>query len=565
MKKWVVAAKRADFDKIAAKYHISPMLARIIRNRDVIQDDDIRMFLNGTLQDLHSPSLMLDMESAAGIIAEEISKGIRIRIIGDYDVDGICATYILLTGLSALSADCTYQLPDRVKDGYGINRAIIDRAHADGVGLIVTCDNGIAAVSEIEYAKELGMKVVVTDHHEPPEITPPGDAVVDPKQKDCTYPYREICGAVVAYKLIQLLCQQAGHELPEDLIQFAAFATICDVMPLLNENRIIVKYGIMAMRNTNNIGLKALMDVSGCDRLKLSPFHLGFVLGPCVNATGRLDSAARALRLFTTEDAKEAAVIAQELRDLNENRKAMTLRFAETAIRIVETGNENNPPMKDSRVLVVYLPDCHESIAGIVAGRVRERFYRPTIILTKGEELVKGSGRSIEGYSMFEALTSAKDHLTKFGGHKMAAGLSMEESEIDGLRQRLNAEADLSEDDLTEKVTIDIALPLRVCSEEFTEELELLSPYGVGNSKPLFAQKDLVIREIRILGKSRNAVKLIFEGESVNGMYFTDGNAFEEEYKTGDVISMVYTPEINEYMGRRNVQAMIKEICKQTP
>lgn len=564
MKKWVVIAKRADFDAIGKKYHISPMLARIIRNRDVISDKDINRFINGTLDDLNDPYLLDDIEMGVDITDAILLGGGKVRIIGDYDVDGVCATYILYKTLSMFSDSVSYQLPDRVRDGYGLNREIIDKAHEDGIALIVTCDNGIAAVDEIKYAKELGICVVVTDHHEPPKELPPADAIIDPKRADSNYPYKDICGAVVAYKFCRILCEKKQITMPEEFIQFAAFATECDVMPILDENRIIVKYGLESMKKTENIGLRALIDATGCHRGSLSSYHLGFILGPCVNATGRLDLATRALELFLTDDERRAAQIANELKELNESRKDMTAVYSKKAIDIVVDGDDNNPVMMNNPVLVIYLPDCHESIAGIVAGKVREHYYKPSIILTMGENCVKGSGRSIEDYNMFEALNSVGDVFIKFGGHKMAAGMSLDAERINELRDRLNSEANLSEDSLTEKIKIDIPMPIRYATEEFVNELAILCPHGVGNPKPIFAQKNLVIKDIRVQGKSSNVVKLTFEGENITGIYFTDGEEFIKEYSEGMSVSIVYSPEINEYMGRRSVQASIKEIRPDT-
>lgn len=564
MKKWVVTAKKADFDAIGRQFNISPVLARIIRNRDIVSNEDIAKFINGTMDDLNDPYGLKDIELGVELTISMIRSGGKIRIIGDYDVDGVCATYILYRTISIFTEQISYQLPDRIHDGYGLNRSIIEKANADEVALIITCDNGIAAVDEIAYAKELGMCVVVTDHHEPPKVLPAADALIDPKQPGCTYPYKDICGAVVAYKFCSILCEKIGVELPGDLLQFAAFATECDVMPLLDENRIIVKYGIEAMKNTDNIGLRALIDATGINRASLSPYHLGFILGPCVNATGRLDLAARALELFLTEDVRRAAIIASELKNLNESRKEMTLSCTKEAIDIVVNGDDNNPVMTDDQVLVIYLPNCHESIAGIVAGKVRECYYKPSIILTKGEDNAKGSGRSIENYNMFEALSSVSDIFIKFGGHKMAAGMSLEIDRIGELRERLNSEANLSEDDLTEKIRIDIPMPMRYATEELVSELNILSPHGVGNPKPLFAQKRLVIRDIRVQGKQANVVKLSFEDESIQGIYYTDGNEFVNQYETGMSVSIVYSPEINEYMGRRTIQASIKEIRPDT-
>lgn len=562
MKRWVVAAKKADFDNIAKKYSISPMLARIIRNRDIVEDEEIRRFLYGTPEDFNNPHLLKDMDKAVSVLKGYVADKKHIRIIGDYDADGVCATYILLKALKLLDANVDYVLPDRVKDGYGMNLTMIEQAANDGVELIITCDNGIAAVKETEAAKEKGIAVIITDHHEPQEVLPKVDALVDPKQVDDDYPYKEICGAFVAYKFIQVFYDSVGRELPEELLEFAAFATVCDVMPLLNENRILVKYGLQAMAETKNLGLSTLIDITGIDRSRLSPYHVGFILGPCINATGRLDSADRGLRLFMTDDNREAALIAGELRGLNESRKEMTEFYTNKAINLVDKGDEYNPPMSDMSVLVVYLPDCHESIAGLVAGKLKERFYKPSIVLTRGEEGVKGSGRSIEAYSMFDSLSQCKDLFTKFGGHKMAAGMSLSEDKINPLREFLNENSLLTKEDLTEKITIDIPMPVKYSTEEFVEELDKLNPYGVGNPKPLFAQKSLIISSIRVMGKSRNVVKLNFVDEKTEGVYFTDGNVFEQEYHIGEKVSIIYCPEINEYCGRRNVQLSIKEIEK---
>ncbi|MBR6452321.1 MAG: single-stranded-DNA-specific exonuclease RecJ [Lachnospiraceae bacterium] len=566
MKRWVVAAKKADFNGIAKRFSITPMLARILRNRDVITDEEIAAFLNGSIEDLHDPMLLYGMDMAVSLIDATIQGGGKIRVVGDYDVDGISATYILVRTLQACGADVSWQLPERLKDGYGLNRNIIGKANDDRISLLLTCDNGIAAVEEIAYAKELGMCVVVTDHHEPREILPPADAIVDPKQPACTYPDTEICGAVVAYKLSQALCKKKEIHLPEGLLQFAAFATVCDVMPLLKENRIIVQCGMREMAHTDNTGLAALIDVTGCDRSNLSPYHLGFILGPCVNATGRLDEATRALNLFLSKDIKEAAILANTLKELNEQRKEKTLFYTKKAIDLVGTGDGNNPVLAGDNVLVIYLPDCHESIAGIVAGKVKEHYYKPTIVLTDSEDpgIVKGSGRSIEGYGMFDALCAVSDVFVKFGGHKMAAGMSLKQEKIDELRRRLNENETLSEEDLTEKVLIDIAMPLPYVTAEFVDELERLNPYGVGNPRPVFAQKGLKIREMSVCGEKKNVVRLRFEDQVLPAVYFGDGEAFEKEYGIGDPVMIAYTPEWNVYRGNKSLQIQVKEIKPDT-
>ncbi|MFT3984530.1 MAG: single-stranded-DNA-specific exonuclease RecJ [Lachnospiraceae bacterium] len=569
MKKWVVSAKRADFNELADQYGISPMLARIIRNRDVFGEEAITRFLHGTPADLYEPNRMKDMEKAVELLVRAISSGQKIRIVGDYDIDGICASYLLVSGLRRCGADADVRLPDRVKDGYGINEAIIQEAARDGVDCLLTCDNGIAAREQITFAKQCGMTVIVTDHHEIPYeesetgriyLLPQADAVVDPKRADCSYPFKEICGAVVAYKLVTALYEVLGIPSSElkAMLPFAAFATVGDVMPLLDENRIIVKYGIEEMKVTSNAGLKALIDVTKTDRARLSPYHIGFVLGPCVNATGRLDTAERALRLFLSSSEAEAVTLASELKLLNDERKEMTQQYTQIAAGLAEEIG------KEDRVLVLYLPDCHESLAGIVAGRIKERFYKPVFVLTKVEEGVKGSGRSIESYSMYEEMVKCKELFTKFGGHRMAAGLSMREENIGEFRDRLNRNAVLTREDLTEKVIIDIPMPVRYATKEFISELELLAPYGAGNPKPLFAQKDLLVKNIQIVGKNQNAVKLKLEepsetGGAMEAICFGDGQQIKKELSEKSPVSIVYYPEINRYMGQERVQLIIQD------
>lgn len=588
MKRWVVAAKRADFNQIAETYHITPMLARILRNRDVVGDEAITRFLFGTLKDLYSPHLLKDMDKAVELLTKAIEAHKKIKIVGDYDIDGVCASYILLTGLNHCGADVSVRLPDRVHDGYGINEEIIEEAMAEGVELLITCDNGIAAKEQIAFAKKSGMTVIVTDHHEVPYeevngekqyILPPADAIVDPKQEGCTYPYQEICGAVVAYKLITALYEafeisemHSLYKVPQtskllqtenaeltELLAFAAFATVGDVMPLLDENRLIVKNGIEQMRVTKNPGLKALIDVTKTDRSKLSPYHIGFILGPCINATGRLDTAERALNLFMSESEAEAVTIANELKQLNDSRKDMTQFYTQQAIQ--------NVAGEQDKVLVVFLPDCHESLAGIVAGRVKEQFYKPTFVLTRSEDGVKGSGRSIEAYSMYEEMSKCKDLFTKFGGHRMAAGLSMQEKDIEEFRRRLNEQAVLTKEDMTEKVTIDIPMPISYVTKEFIRELETLAPFGIGNSRPLFAQKNLKIRSLTVIGKNRNVVKMKLEvpaqgsdsGAVMDAVCFGEGDKIQEELSLKETVSIVYYPELNQYMGRETLQLVIQD------
>lgn len=569
MAKWFITTKRADFEATAKQFHISPVTARIMRNRDLITTEEINLFLNGTLADLHSPHTMKGIDAAVSIITGAIAAGKKIRIVGDYDIDGICASYILLTGLQKCAADVDVRLPDRIKDGYGINESIIEQAHQDGVQLIVTCDNGIAAFREMEMARVLGMKTVVTDHHEVPyDLTetgdkvyklPPADAVVDPHQEGCSYPYAGICGAVVAYKLVEALyeIQDPSLDISDGLLEFAAIATVGDVMELLDENRIIVKYGIERIKTTQNVGLRALIDVTQINKDKLSTFDIGFVLGPCINATGRLDTAERALSLFTTTDQTEAVQIANELKDLNDSRKELTKRYQTEAIHQAEKMIETD------KVLVIYLSDCHESLAGIIAGRIKERYYRPTFVLTGTADGVKGSGRSIEFYHMYEEMSKCRDLFKKYGGHKMAAGLSMKEEQIGEFRKRLNEETTLTEEDMQEKVQIDIPMPITYASKELIKELEVLKPHGIGNPRPLFAEKDVKILSARVFGKNQNVVKLSLEnsaGSNLDGIWFGEGSLFMQEFEKSDhkSISIAYYPTLNVYMGREDVQLNIQ-------
>lgn len=583
MEKWFVMRKGAPFGEIAEKFHINPVLARLIRNRDVVGDEHIQRYLHGTLNDLHDGMLMKGMDKAVDILLEKIQEDRKIRIIGDYDIDGINATYILLEGIRALGGDVDIDIPDRMKDGYGLNRNLIDRAFDAEIDTIITCDNGIAASEEIAYGKSLGMTIIVTDHHEVPYeefgeekqyILPPADAVIDPKQEDCHYPFKGLCGASVAYKLVETLFNVTGKDVEDVdyLMENVAIATVGDVMDLVDENRIFVKQGLEMIKRTQNLGLKALIECTGVDVNRLSAYHIGFVIGPCLNASGRLDTAKRALELLCAKTKKEADVLAGDLKALNDNRKDMTAIAVEEAIEQIEES-----VLKNDRVLVVYLPECHESLAGIVAGRVRERFYKPTFILTKAEEGVKGSGRSIETYHMYEELNKCKSLLTKFGGHKLAAGVSLEEENVDLLRKMLNENATLTEDDLTAKVSIDMQLPLKYISESLVDELELLEPFGKGNTKPVFVEKNIEILKGTILGKNRNVVKMQVcdeEGISMDAMYFGDVQQFLDYlmgkfgeqrvnqmlqgYRTGIKLAFTYYPAVNEYMGRRSVQIVVQ-------
>ncbi|HIX48891.1 MAG TPA: single-stranded-DNA-specific exonuclease RecJ [Candidatus Mediterraneibacter caccavium] len=566
MQRWFITMKKADFNRIGEKYHISPIVARLIRNRDIIGDDAIDFYLNGTIADLYDGMLMKDMDRAVEILAEKIREEKRIRVIGDYDIDGVNATYILQEGLSGLGADVDTDIPDRIKDGYGLNRMLIDRAIDDGIDTIVTCDNGIAAAEEIAYAKDNGLTVIVTDHHEVPYIEmngekeyiiPKADAVVDPHRADCGYPFKGLCGAAVAYKLVEALYNVMQRD-PEDmdyLMENVAIATVGDVMDLTGENRIFVKQGLEMLKRTQNPGLKALIECTGIDVDRLNAYHIGFVIGPCINASGRLDTAKRALELLNARTRRDAVMLAEDLKALNDSRKEMTERGVAEAVNLIETTS-----LKDDRVLVVYLPDCHESIAGIIAGRIRERYYRPVFVLTKAEDGVKGSGRSIEAYDMFAQMCRCRALFTKFGGHKLAAGLSLEERNVQRFRETINALCDLTEEDLQEKVSIDMQLPFPYITEQLVQELELLEPFGKGNPKPLFAGKDLRVISPRIFGKNRNVLKCRLDdthGNQMEAVYFGDVEKCLKTMEEKKVMAFTYYPSVNEYMGRRNVQVTI--------
>ena len=566
MQRWFITMKKADFNRIGEKYHISPIVARLIRNRDIIGDDAIDFYLNGTIADLYDGMLMKDMDCAVEILAEKIREEKRIRVIGDYDIDGVNATYILQEGLSGLGADVDTDIPDRIKDGYGLNRMLIDRAIDDGIDTIVTCDNGIAAAEEIAYAKDNGLTVIVTDHHEVPYIEmdgekeyilPKADAVVDPHRPDCGYPFKGLCGAAVAYKLVEALYNVMQRD-PEDmdyLMENVAIATVGDVMDLTGENRIFVKQGLEMLKRTQNPGLKALIECTGIDVDRLNAYHIGFVIGPCINASGRLDTAKRALELLNARTRRDAVMLAEDLKALNDSRKEMTERGVAEAVNLIETTS-----LKDDRVLVVYLPDCHESIAGIIAGRIRERYYRPVFVLTKAEDGVKGSGRSIEAYDMFAQMCRCRALFTKFGGHKLAAGLSLEEGNVQRFRETINTLCDLTEEDLQEKVSIDMQLPFPYITEQLVQELELLEPFGKGNPKPLFAGKDLRVISPRIFGKNRNVLKCRLEdmqGNQMEAVYFGDVEKCLKTMEEKKIMAFTYYPSVNEYMGRRNVQVTI--------
>ena len=563
----MVAAKRADFKGIGERFGIDQVTARIIRNRDVIGEKAIEKYLHGSRKDFYSPWLLKDMEKAVAILQEKIENRNRIRIIGDYDIDGVMSTYILLESLRGLGCDVDMMIPNRITDGYGINEHLIEQAWQEGGDTIITCDNGIAAVTQIRKAKDLGMTVIVTDHHEVPfedleggrkEILPPADAIVNPKQKACSYPFAGLCGAVVAMKVMEALYEKMAPEvdLVDKMLPFAGIATIGDVMDLQDENRILVKEGLQRLHHTTNLGLQELIRVNNLEPENISPYHIGFILGPCLNASGRLDTAKRALQLLLADSREEAAVLAGDLKNLNESRKEMTAQGLEKAIEQVESTS-----MMEDTVLVVFLPECHESLAGIIAGRLRERYHKPSFVLTRGEEGVKGSGRSIESYSMYEKLCECKEYLTKFGGHPMAAGLSLEEENVERFRRKLNEQSGLTEEDLVEKVTIDVPMPIHYIRKDLVQELSLLEPFGKGNEKPLFAQKNLWVSQMRVFGKNRNVVKMRLTDENgypMDGVYFGNGDEFEEEGRGKRKISIVYYPDINMYQGRESLQVIIR-------
>lgn len=509
MEKWVVSAKKADFQRIGNQFGIDPVIARLIRNRDQITEEEIDRYLHGKMKDLHSWKLFKGMDELLLILRKKIQEQKKIRIIGDYDIDGVCSTYILLKGLTRAGARVDVDIPDRMKDGYGISRDLIDLAAEAEIDTIITCDNGISAIEQIAYGKSLGMTVLVTDHHEIPyeeqedgsirTFLPCADAIVNPKQEDCPYPFKGICGGMVAFKVVCGLYETMGIDSKEiqELIPFAAIATVGDVMDLTDENRIVVKEGLRRIQNTENEGLKALIRVNNLENREITAYHIGFIIGPCMNASGRLSTAKRALKLLLSRDSREASILAEDLKALNDSRKDMTAKGVEQAAWMVE-----NSELRKDRVLVIYLPDCHESLAGIIAGRIRERYTKPVFVLTKAEEGVKGSGRSIEAYHMFQELVKCKELLTKFGGHPMAAGLSLPEEHVEAFRRKLNENCSLTTGDMTEKVVIDVPMPMSYVTIPLIRQLSLLEPFGKGNTKPVFAQKSVRILSPRVLGRT---------------------------------------------------------------
>lgn len=583
MEKWIEIRKGGNFMEMAKKYGIDPLIARIIRNRDITDEKEITEYLYGGKEALHNPHLLKDADKAAEIIAEGIAEKKAMRIIGDYDIDGVNATYILLEGIRRCGGNVDAAIPDRMKDGYGINEHLIEQALSDRKELLITCDNGIAAINEINFAKEKGMTVVVTDHHEIPyRYTEQGkeflrsnaDAIVNPKQNDCLYPCKGICGAVVAWKLVQVLYERMDIPVEEAdiFIENAGFATVGDVMDLTGENRILVKLGLKALEHTKNPGMKALIAKNKLSDKPLSAYHIGFVLGPCINASGRLDTAKRSLELLLERDEVKASALAGELVELNESRKYMTQQETQKALEQIEKeGREKD------KVLVVYLPECHESLAGIIAGRIREAYQRPVFVLTRGEEGVKGSGRSIEAYSMFDKMTEVAELFTKYGGHPMAAGLSMREEDIDKLREQLNQKAELSEEDMAEVVRLDAVLPMSYFTVDTIRQLSVLEPCGKSNTRPVFADRNIKITRAGIVGVNRNVLKLHLldsKGNPVAGVYFGEVEKFltflSEKFGSEEVdaamhgkensiqFAAVYEPAVDTYSGRESVQAIIR-------
>ena len=510
------------------------------------------------------------IERVLEILEEKIKEKKKIRIIGDYDIDGVCSTYILLQGLKRAGAVVDVDIPDRMKDGYGISMDLIDLAREAQVDTILTCDNGISAIDQIAYAKSLGMTVLVTDHHEIPyeeqedgsihTFLPTADGIVNPKQEDCPYPFKGICGAMVAFKVICGLYEQMGipAKETEEFIEFAAIATVGDVMDLKDENRILVREGLIRIQNTENEGLKALLRVNNLEDRPISAYHIGFIIGPCMNASGRLSTAKRALNLLLTRDPKEASILAEDLKALNDSRKDMTAKGVEQAVQLVE-----NTDLKNDRVLVIYLPDCHESLAGIIAGRIREHYTRPVFVLTKAEEGVKGSGRSIESYHMFQELVKCRELLTKFGGHPMAAGLSLTEENIGAFRQRLNENCTLTAEDMVEKIVIDVPMPMSYVTIPLIRQISQLEPFGKGNTKPVFAQKNLRISNALVFGKNRNVVKMLLTDEygfAAEGIWFGDGDEFVQKIREKERWDMIYYPTINAFRGRESIEMTVQSI-----
>lgn len=577
MEKWVVSAKRADFQAIAEKFGIDQVTARLIRNRDIVGEPEIRQYLYGTKEDFYDPHLLKDADKLVSVLRQKIQERKKIRIIGDYDIDGVSASYILLKGLRRCHANVDVEIPDRMKDGYGINEHLIRYAYEEDVDTILTCDNGIAAIEQTKLAKSLGMTILITDHHEVQEEVPLADAVVNPRQADCPYPFKYLCGAAVAYKVI--CCLYEAFRIPaeeaEEFLEAAGFATVGDVMELVGENRILVKEGLKRLNRTQNVGMAALIRACKLEEMELKAYHIGFVLGPCINAGGRLDTARRSLNLLLQEEKAKADLMALKLKELNDERKDMTQKGTEEAIAWIEKEGRSS-----DKVLVVYLSDCHESLAGIIAGRIRERYNKPVFVLTDSADGVKGSGRSIEAYSMFEEMSKCKELYTKYGGHPMAAGLSLPPENVEKFRIFLNEHTTLTEEDFIPKITIDVPMPIGYITEKLIGELSVLEPFGKGNEKPLFAEKNLSILNMKILGRNRNVLKMQVRSQSgtvMDALYFGDLEQIldyirekfgETEYEkcfqgrqNAVVLSVIYYPSLNEYQGRTSIQIIVSHYC----
>ena len=567
-KKWVVMAKKADFAAIADHFHIDPVTARLLRNRELKTMEAMEKYLYGDLSCLKDARQMKDMDKAVSLLETKIRGKKKIRIMGDYDCDGVMSTCILLKGLTKLGAVVDFRIPDRIKDGYGLHYTMIQQAQDDGIDTILTCDNGISAFEEIELAKTMGLTVIVTDHHEVPknpaeegggDILPPADAVVNPHRQDCPYPFKGMCGAGIAFRLMEVLYGRMEYAGFESLLPYAAMATITDVMDLTDENRIMVKEGLRMLPKLDNPGLTALFEENGIDMASVSAYHIGFIIGPCLNASGRLYTANLALQLLLTKDQEEAKKIAAELVELNVSRKAMTEQGVREAQVMIETSN-----LKKDKVLVVYLPDCHESIAGIIAGRIRENYYRPVYVLTDAENGVKGSGRSVEEYDMYANLARLADLLDRFGGHKMAAGVSLAAENVDEFRRRLNEDCTLTEDDLVEKVRIDVPMPISYVTPKLIEEFSLLEPFGKGNTKPVFAEKNVRVLSYRIVGANRNVMKLKLKTADqylTDGVFFGNADAFAQWLSGRETISILYSPRLNTFRGVTSLEIRIDGYC----
>lgn len=568
MEQWYLYKKKADFERIGHKFEIDPVVARLIRNRDVITDEEIHKYLYGDLSDISDPFLMKGIREGVDIIKQKIDDGKTIRIISDYDVDGVVSNYILWKAIHDLGGKIDFQIPDRMKDGYGINENIVEKAVEDEIDTILTCDNGIAAFDAIAYGKEKGLTIIVTDHHDVPfttdetgekqEILPPSDIVIDPKQKECNYPYPLLCGAGVAFQFVRALYREYKEDETklQELLAMLAIATVCDVVDLTGENRIFVKEGLKRIKNTRNIGLKALLEVHDLWDKQIQSYALGFIIGPCINASGRLESASIALNLFLEEDEEKAIQTAKELKELNDLRKNMTENGVKEAL-----GQALEYEARGDKVLVIYLPECHESIAGIIAGRIKDRLNHPVFVLTDAQEGIKGSGRSIEGYSMFEEMVGVKEVFTKFGGHTMAAGCSLEKEKLKEFREKINQNCTLEEKDFAKKVQIDIDMPVDYITMDLIRQLSVLEPFGKENKKPLFAHRKLKIERVNVFGKNKNVVKLALkssQGTRIDGMIFEDGEEFKEKMGTSKYITCTYYPVINEYQGYKSLQINIQ-------